>query len=63
MQSALKRERRALPALWDADFFVGNHADPAGYTLCEINVSAVWPFPLSAIAPMVRATVDAIRGA
>ena len=63
MQQALGLDRRALPALWDADFFLRTR-DPQGtdgYMLCEINVSAVWPFPRAAIEPMVRATVDGIR--
>jgi uncharacterized protein DUF6815 len=39
-----------LPVLWDADFLLGprdeNGADT--YVLCEINVSAVTPFPAEA---------------
>jgi hypothetical protein len=40
----------ALPVIWDADFFI-NPTDGISprYTLCEINVSCVSPFPPSAI--------------
>jgi hypothetical protein len=46
----LARDR--LPLLWDCDFMFGG---PAGYVLCEINVSSVSPFPPSSIAPLVAA--------
>lgn len=47
-----------LPVLWDADFLLGpKAADGADtYVLCEINVSSVYPFPPSALAPLVRET-------
>lgn len=45
-----------LPLLWDADFL---HADP--WMLCEVNVSSVAPFPDSAIAPLVAATLSRVR--
>jgi len=41
-----------LPVIWDADFFINtiNTDDPGKkYSLCEINVSCVSPFPESAI--------------
>jgi hypothetical protein len=63
LQAALGLERRALPALWDADVFLGER-DTAGndtHVLCEINVSAVWPFPRAAIAPMVQASIEGLR--
>jgi hypothetical protein len=45
-----------LPALWDADFMLGkkssNGADT--YVLCEINMSSVYPFPPSALEPLVN---------
>ncbi len=50
----------SLPLLWDADFLFGPK-DAAGedtYVLCEINVSAVYPFPDSALAPLARATSE-----
>lgn len=45
-----------LPVLWDADFLLGPK-DGSGadtYVLCEINVSSVFPFPPSALAPLVK---------
>jgi hypothetical protein len=49
-----------LPLLWDVDLFINDvnaqHAE-AKYTLCEINVSCVSPFPPSCI----RYVVDALR--
>ena len=48
-----------LPLLWDADFMYGPKT-PAGddtYVLCEINVSAVAPFPDSALEPLADALV------
>jgi hypothetical protein len=49
----------ALPAIWDADFLYGPKT-PSGedtYVLCEINVSAVWPFPDHAVDKLARAAV------
>ncbi|HJQ00661.1 MAG TPA: Cj0069 family protein [Jatrophihabitans sp.] len=42
----------ALPAIWDADLLLG---DKDTFVLCEINTSAVWPFPPTA-AKTVAAT-------
>lgn len=48
-----------LPVLWDTDFLYGpkeaNGADT--YVLCEINVSSVYPFPPSALEPLVATTI------
>jgi hypothetical protein len=48
-----------LPVLWDADFLLGpkNGDGVDTYVLCEINVSSVYPFPPSALAPLVRETL------
>ena len=45
-----------LPFIWDADFFINSMVpnDPGRYTLCEINVSSVSPFPESAIRFIVN---------
>ncbi|MDA8310657.1 MAG: Cj0069 family protein [Actinomycetota bacterium] len=46
-----------LPAIWDADFLFGTRNEDGGderYVLCEINVSAVWPFPPSATPILAR---------
>jgi hypothetical protein len=48
-----------LPLLWDCDFLPGeaSASDKESFVLCEINVSSVAPFPDSAIAPLVEATM------
>ena len=55
----------ALPALWDADFLYGPKT-PDGqdtYVLCEINISAVAPYPDSATIPVAEALVAGARAA
>ncbi len=42
-----------LPLLWDADFMHGQVE--GSYVLCEINVSSVYPYPESAMAPLAQA--------
>jgi glutathione synthase/RimK-type ligase-like ATP-grasp enzyme len=64
MQTLVDVDTDALPALWDADFLLGPRDDSGNdtYVLCEINVSAVLPFPAEAPAKLalaVRAAVDA----
>jgi hypothetical protein len=47
MKTILGLEPESLPVIWDADFLYGAK-DAAGedtFVLCEINISAVWPFP------------------
>ena len=54
-----------LPVIWDADFLYGpkdDHGDDS-YMLCEINVSSVYPFPPSALAPLVAETLVRLKGA
>jgi len=50
-------EKEMMPVIWDADFFI-NDVNTKNtiekYTLCEINVSCVSPFPESAIPYMVE---------
>ena len=48
---------QALPLLWDADFLFGPKTATGEdtYILCEINVSAVSPFPEAALEPLARA--------
>jgi hypothetical protein len=56
MANLLDLKLTALPVVWDADFLYGPK-DASGndtYILCEINVSAVWPFP-----PMGAPTIAA----
>lgn len=54
-----------LPALWDADFLYGPKT-PDGrdtYVLCEINISAVAPYPDSAAAPVADAAIAGVKAA
>jgi hypothetical protein len=50
--------------LWDADFLYGpKTADGAdSYVLCEINVSAVAPFPDSAAPKVAHVVANAMAG-
>jgi hypothetical protein len=52
-----------LPVLWDCDFLLGpkTASGENTYVLCEINVSSVSPFPDSALVPIARATLAAMR--
>jgi hypothetical protein len=68
LQRLLDIETASLPALWDADFLYGPRTEVGEdtYVLCEINVSAVAPFPDSAAGPVAQvalAGVTAARGA
>jgi hypothetical protein len=56
MTQILGIDAYSLPVIWDADFLYGpkSAAGDDTYVLCEINVSAVWPFP-----PMAAPTVAA----
>jgi len=56
MTDILGLDAHSLPVIWDADFLYGpkSAAGDDTYVLCEINVSAVWPFP-----PMAAPTVAA----
>jgi hypothetical protein len=50
----------SLPMIWDADFLFGpkTASGEDTYVLCEINVSAVYPFPEAALEPLARATKE-----
>jgi hypothetical protein len=51
-----------LPVLWDADFLRGPPRDGADtYVLCEINASSVYPYPPSALGPLVTETRARLR--
>ena len=56
MRDVLGLAAADLPVIWDADFLFGPRTQTGAdtYVLCEINVSAVWPFP-----PMAAPTVAA----
>ena len=63
MKQALGLDKFTLPAIWDADFLYGPKT-PAGqdtYVLCEINVSAVWPFPDQAVEKLAQAAAARVR--
>lgn len=65
MQARLGVATEDLPALWDADFLYGPKT-PDGrdtYVLCEINISAVSPYPDSAAAPVAEALIAGARSA
>jgi hypothetical protein len=55
MCQVLDIPRENLPALWDADFMLGEKfgSGADSYVLCEINVCSVYPFPPSALGPLV----------
>lgn len=54
-----------LPVIWDADFLFGPKTAAGGdtYVLCEINVSAVWPFPPMAAPTVAAAALDRTQAA
>lgn len=56
MCRVLGLDSESLPMIWDADFLYGPRTASGedGYVLCEINVSSVYPFPDSALEPLVR---------
>jgi hypothetical protein len=63
MKVILGIERESLPVIWDADFLYGPK-DTAGedtYVLCEINTSAVWPFPSAGVDKVAVAALERVR--
>jgi hypothetical protein len=57
LQQITGTETEMMPVIWDADFFINSintEKTNEKYTLCEINVSCVSPFPESAIPYMVE---------
>ncbi len=56
LQSRLSIPGDMMPVIWDADFFINSspHDAEKRYTLCEINVSCVSPFPPSSIPHIVN---------
>ena len=65
MKEVLGLDRESLPVIWDADFLYGPKT-PDGddtYVLCEVNVSAVWPFPPMAAPTVAEAALSATRDA
>jgi len=65
MKTILDLDRESLPVIWDADFLYGAK-DAFGedtYVLCEINVSAVWPFPPMAAEKVAAAALLRVQAA
>ncbi len=62
MISSLGLTREDLPVIWDADFLLGPRTRTGDdtYVLCEINISAVWPFPPMAAPAVAAAALDRI---
>jgi hypothetical protein len=54
-----------LPVLWDADFLYGSRtaAGEDSFVLCEINASAVAPFPETAAPAIARAAAERLLAA
>jgi len=65
LKEVLGLDRDALPVIWDADFLYGpkTTAGEDTYVLCEVNVSAVWPFPPMAAATVAAAALAGTRDA
>ncbi len=59
MMHLLGIDPASLPVIWDADFLYGpkTASSEDTYVLCEINVSAVFPFPEQATAKIAQAAV------
>ncbi len=63
LQDIMSIENKMLPVIWDADFFINkvNTEDTKEkYSLCEINVSCVSPFPESSIPYIVEEVIRRI---
>lgn len=60
MQELLDIASTELPVIWDADFLYGpkNDAGDDTHVLCEVNVSAVWPFPPQATQALAAAATE-----
>jgi hypothetical protein len=57
LQQITGTNNEMMPVIWDADFFINSintEKTNEKYTLCEINVSCVSPFPESCIPYMVE---------
>ncbi len=63
LQHVLGIDTASLPVLWDADFLLGPKTGSGDdtYVLCEINASAVFPFPEQALEPLARAAAIRMR--
>jgi len=59
LQQLFGIDTNSLPVIWDADFIYGpkTHSGDDTYVLGEINVSAVFPFPPSAVNTIAQAAL------
>jgi hypothetical protein len=59
MKAVLDLDAAALPVIWDADFLYGPKTATGDdtYVLCEINASAVWPYPEMANRKLAEAAL------
>jgi hypothetical protein len=64
MQTLLGIDTVELPVIWDADFLYGpkNDAGDDTHVLCEVNVSAVWPYPPQATRTLAAAATARLLG-
>lgn len=63
IQEKFSIEKEMLPVIWDADFFINKintENTNEKYSLCEINVSCVSPFPESSIPYIVEEVITRI---
>jgi hypothetical protein len=64
LQKSQSITNELMPVIWDADFFI-NHINSntaiGKYSLCEINVSCVSPFPPSAIDFIIQEVMDKLN--
>jgi hypothetical protein len=65
MMRLLDIDRASLPVIWDADFLYGPKTESGEdtYVLCEINVSAVFPFPDQATEKIAQAAANYTKSA
>jgi hypothetical protein len=65
LQQLFSIDTDSLPAIWDADFLYGpkNEQGQDSFVLGEINVSAVFPFPPSAIDKLAQAALARMSAA
>lgn len=65
LQQRLDIATAELPALWDADFLRRSPAtdDASDFVLCEINISAVSPFPETAAPEIAKSAEACLIGA
>ena len=64
LQEITGLESKMLPVIWDADFFINRintEETSEKYSLCEINVSSVSPFPESAVPYIVEEVKNRIE--